>query len=79
MPLFMAKHNIKTKYILKKQIIYREEDEIITKQLSCTEIECNDIKWKKMVRFIFPDQNEILTYNIDEHQKMKLKDSYLNQ
>ena len=42
MPLFMEKHNIKTKYISKQQINYREEDEIINKPLSCTELKCNE-------------------------------------
>ena len=47
LPLFMAKHNIKTKYILKQQINYREEDEIINKPLSCTEPECNEYQTDK--------------------------------
>ena len=47
MPLFMAKHNIKTKYILKQQINYREEHEIINKSLSCTELECNEYQTDK--------------------------------
>ena len=47
MPLFMAKHNIKTKYILKQQINYREEDEIINKPLSCTELKCNEYQMDK--------------------------------
>ena len=42
MPLFMAKLKIKTKYTSKQENNYREEDEIISKQLSCTELECND-------------------------------------
>ena len=46
MPLFMAKHNIKTKYIL-KQINYREEDQIINKPLSCTELKCNEYQTDK--------------------------------
>ena len=41
MPIFMAKYNMKTKYVLKQQINYREEDEIINKPLSCTELKCN--------------------------------------
>ena len=41
-PLFMAKHNIKTKYTSKQQISYREEGEIINKPLSCTALECNE-------------------------------------
>ena len=47
MPLFMAKHNIKTKYISKQQINYREEDEIINKLLSCTELEQNEYQMDK--------------------------------
>ena len=47
MPQFMAKHNIKTKYISKQQIIYREEDEIINKPLSCTELICNENQMDK--------------------------------
>ena len=47
MPLFMAKHNIKTKYILKQQINYREEDKIINKPLSCTELECSEYQIDK--------------------------------
>ena len=43
----MAKYNIKTKYILKQQINYREEDEIINKPLSCTELECNEYQMDK--------------------------------
>ena len=76
MPLFMAKYNMKTKYI-PKQIKYKE-DEIINKPLSCTELECNIIKGTRMVRLISQNQSEILAYNIDDNQKMKSKDSYLN-
>ena len=47
MPLFMAKHNIKTKYISNQQINYREEDEIINKPLSCTEVKCNEYQMDK--------------------------------
>ena len=43
----MAKNNVKTKYILKQQINYREEDEIINKPLSCTELECNKYQTDK--------------------------------
>ena len=47
MPLFMAKHRIKTKYTSKQQINYREEDEIINKPLSCTAFECNEYQTDK--------------------------------
>ena len=47
MPLFMAKYNMKIKYILKQQINYREEDNIINKPLSCTELKCNKYQTDK--------------------------------
>ena len=43
----MANYSIKTKYIPKQQINYREEDEIINKPLSCTELECNEYQTDK--------------------------------
>ena len=47
MPLFMAKHSMKTKYITKQQVTYREEDEIINKPLSCTELVCYEYQTDK--------------------------------
>ena len=47
MPLFMAKYSMKTKYITKQQVNYREEDEIINKSLSCTELICNEYQTNK--------------------------------
>ena len=47
MPVFMAKHSMKTKYMAKQQINYREEDEIINKPLSCTELKCNEYQTDK--------------------------------
>ena len=47
MPLFTAKHSMKTKYITKQQVNYREEDEIINKPLSCTELICNEYQTDK--------------------------------
>ena len=47
MPLFMAKHNIKTKYISKQQTNYKEEDKIINKPLSCTELKCIEYQTDK--------------------------------
>ena len=46
-PLFVAKHSMKTKYIAKQHINYREEDEIIKKPLSCTELKCNEYQTDK--------------------------------
>ena len=47
MPLFMAKHRVKTKHTSTQKINYREEDEIINKQLSCTAFECNEYQMDK--------------------------------
>ena len=47
MPLFMAKHNIKVKYITMQKLNYREEDEVINKPLSCTELVCNEYQTDK--------------------------------
>ena len=43
----MAKHNIKAKYVTKQKVNYREEDEIINKSLSCTELVCNEYQTDK--------------------------------
>ena len=43
----MAKHNMKAKYIIKQKVNYREEDEIINKALSCTELICNEYQTDK--------------------------------
>ena len=43
----MAKHKIKTKSTLTQKINYREEDEIINKPLTCTELECNEYQIDK--------------------------------
>ena len=45
-PLFMAKHNMKAKYITKQKVNYRE-DQIINKPLSCTELICNEYQTDK--------------------------------
>ena len=47
MPLFMAKHNIKAKYVTKQKVNYREEDEITNKPLSCTKLVCNEYQTDK--------------------------------
>ena len=43
----MAKHNMKARYITKQKVNYREEDEIINKPLSCTELICNEYQTDK--------------------------------
>ena len=47
-PLFMAKQNMKAKYITKQKVNYRE-DEIINKPLSCTELICNEYQTDKLI------------------------------
>ena len=76
MPLFIAKHSMKTKYITKQQINYREEDEI--NHCHALNLNAMSIKLTRMVRLIYQDQSEILTFNIEHSRKMKSKDSYLN-
>ena len=44
---FMAKHSMKEKYTMMQKINYREEDEIINKPLSCTELVCNEYQTDK--------------------------------
>ena len=46
MPLFMAKHNVKAKYITMQKVNYRE-DVIINKPLSCTELVYNEYQTDK--------------------------------
>ena len=43
----MAKHNVEAKYITKKKVSYREEDKIINKPLSHTEVVCNEYQTDK--------------------------------
>ena len=38
---------MKAKYITKQKVNYREEDEIIDKPLSCTELICNEYQTDK--------------------------------
>ena len=74
-PLFMAKHSMKMKYIPKKQINYREEDKTINKRLSGTELKCNEYQTEKDGIIDLSKPSEILAYNIEDNQKMKSKDS----
>ena len=47
MSLFMAKYNIKAKYVTKQKVNYKEEDEIINKSLSFTELVCSEYETNK--------------------------------
>ena len=47
MLLFMVKHNIKANNVNMKKVNYREEDEIVNKPLSCTELVCNEYQTDK--------------------------------
>ena len=69
-PLLTAKHSMKTKYITKQQVNYRE-DEIINKPLSCTELICNEYQTDKDGLIDLQDQSKILAYNIEGNRKMK--------
>ena len=70
MPLFMAKHNMKAKYVTTQKINYRE-DKIINKPLLCTNSYAMSIKLIRMVQLIYLDQSEIPAYNIYVKRKMR--------
>ena len=67
MPVFMAKHNMKAKYITKQKLNYREEDEISHAQNSYAV----SIKLIRTMQLIYLDQRKIPAYNIDGNRKMK--------
>ena len=71
MPVFMAKHNIKAKYVTKQKVNYGEDDEIINKPLSCTKLVCNEYQTNKDGTIDYLDHSEIPAYNIDGNRKRK--------
>ena len=72
MPLFMAKHNMKAKYITMQKVNYRK-DEIINNQLRyhAQNSYTMSIKLIRMAQLIYLDQSEILAYNTDDKRKMR--------
>ena len=78
MPLFMAKHNMKAKYITTQKVNYRE-DKIINKLLSCTELICNEYQTDKddMIDLTRSKQDTGIQYR--QQKKDKVKDSYQNR
>ena len=78
MPLFMTKHCMKTKYITKQPVNYREEDEIINKPLSCTKLTCNEYQTDKDSTIDLSRSKQDTGMQYRSNRKMKLKDSYLN-
>ena len=46
-PLFIAKHKMRAKYTALQQVSYRQEDGLINKPLSCTELVCNEYQTNK--------------------------------
>ena len=79
MPLFMAKHSMKTKYITKQQVNYREEDEIINKPLSCTELVCNEYQTDKDGSIDLSRSKQDTSIQYRGNREMRSKDSYLNR
>ena len=47
MPLSMAEHKMTAKYTTMQKVNYRQENEIINKPLSCTELVCNEYQTDK--------------------------------
>ena len=72
-PLFMAKHSMKTKYITKQQVNYREEDEIINKPLSCTKLVCNEYQTDKdgVIDLSRPKQDTGIQYRRQQKDEVK--------
>ena len=73
MLLFMAKHNIKAKYVTKQKVNYREEDEIINKPLSCTELVCNKYQTNKdsMIDLSRSKQDTSIKYRQQQKEEVK--------
>ena len=69
----MAKHSMKTKYITKQQVNYREEDEIINKPLSCTKILCNEYQTDKysMIDLSRSKQGTGIQYRRQQKEEVK--------
>ena len=72
-PLFMAKHSMKTKYITKQQVNYREEDEIINKPLSRTELMCNKYQTNKDCAIDLSRSKQDTTIQYRKQQKDEVK------
>ena len=79
MPLFIAKHNMKAKYITKQKVNYREEDEIINKPLPCTELVCNEYQTDKDSMIDLSRSKRHTSIQYRWQQKDEVKDSYQNQ
>ena len=73
MPLFITKHSIKTKFITKQQVNYREEDEVINKPLSCTELKCNEYQTDKngMIDLLRSKQDTNIQYRRQQKDEVK--------
>ena len=69
----MAKHSMKTKYITKQQFNYREEDEVINKLLSCTELICNEYQTNKdgMINLSRSKQDTSIQYRRQQKDEVK--------
>ena len=70
-----AKHSMKTKYISKQQVKYREEDEIINKPLSCTELVCNEYQTDKdgMIDLSRSKQDTGIQYRRQQKDEQKIQ------
>ena len=68
----MAKHSMKTKYITKQQVNYRE-DEIINKPLSCPELICNEYQTNKngMINLSRSKQDTGIQYRRQQKDEVK--------
>ena len=69
----VAPYNIKAKYITKQKVNYREEDEIINKPLSCTELVCSEYQTDKdsMIDLSRSKQDTGIQYRWQQKDKVK--------
>ena len=54
----IAEHNMKSKYVARQKINYREKDEIINKPSSCTELVCNEYQTDKDGEIVFQQSKQ---------------------
>ena len=62
---------MKTKYTTMQKVNYGEEDEIINKPLSCTELVCNEYQTDKDGTIDLSRSKKDMAYNIDDKRKRK--------
>ena len=79
MPQFTAKRSVIPQFRKLNKVNYRQEDEIINSQQSCTSLECSTYRTSRDGEIDITRQKEIQVYSIDMRKRKMLPDSFLNQ